>query len=100
MHKSIGRLKLGNQRTMKKVGRFFMKVKKKKLKLKGGLVLETHLHGSAVTRAYFLNGKQLGKFEQISIVRLAKKLRLPIVQFAAYVGFDVTNPWTRAKLGI
>lgn len=79
-----------------------MKVKKKKLKLKGGLVLETHLHGSAVTRAYFLNGKQLGigKFEQISIVRLAEKLRLPIVQFAAYVGFDVTNPWTRAKLGI
>lgn len=85
---------------MKKVGRFFMKVKKKKLKLKGGLVLETHLHGSAVTRAYFLNGKQLGKFEQISIVRLAEKLRLPIAQFAAYVGFDLTNPYTRAQLGI
>ncbi len=77
-----------------------MKVKRKKLKLKGGLVLETHLHGSAVMRAYFLNGKQLGNFEQISVVKLAEKLRLPIAQFAAYVGFDLTNPRTRARLGI
>lgn len=77
-----------------------MKVKKKKLKLKGGLVLETHLHGSVVTRAYFLNGKQLGKFEQISVVKLAEKLRLPIAQFAVHVGFDITNRYTRAQLGI
>ena len=83
-----------------------MKVKKRKLKLKGGLVLETHLHpcsinhGSIVTRAYFLNGKQLGKFEQISVVRLAEKLRLPIAQFAAHVGFDLTSQYTRAQLGI
>ena len=77
-----------------------MKVKKRKLKLKGGLVLETHLHGSLVTRAYFLNGKQLGKFEQISVVKLAEKLHLPIAQFAAHVGFDITNQYTRAQLGI
>lgn len=77
-----------------------MKVKKKRLKLKGGLVLETHLHGGAVTRAYFLNGKQLGKFEQISVVKLAEKLHLPIAQFAAHVGFDLTNSYTRAQLGI
>ena len=77
-----------------------MKVKKRKLKLKGGLVLETHLHGSIVTRAYFINGKQLGKFEQISVVRLAEKLRLPIARFAAHVGFDLTSQYTRAQLGI
>ena len=75
-------------------------VKKKRLKLKNGLVLETRLNHGGVTRAYFLNGKQLGKFEQISIVRLAEKLHLPIAQFAAYVGFDLTSQYTRAKLGI
>lgn len=75
-------------------------VKRKRLKLKSGLVLETHLHGSTVTRAYFLNGKQLCKFEQISVVKLAKKLRLPIAQVAAYVGFDLANPYTRGQLGI
>lgn len=98
--KNVGCLKLGNQSHYEKCRYGFMKVKKRKLKLNGGLVLETHLHGSAVTRAYFLNGKQLGNFEQISIARLAERLRLPIAQFAAYVGFDLTNPRTRVKLGI
>lgn len=41
-------------------------VKKKRLKLKNGLVLETRLNNGGVTRAYFLNGKQLCKFEQSS----------------------------------
>lgn len=36
-------------------------VKKKRLKLKNGLVLETHLNNGGVTRAYFLNGRQLTK---------------------------------------
>lgn len=75
-------------------------VKKKRLKLKNGLVLETRLNHGGVTRAYFLNGKQLCKFEQISVVRLAEKLRLPIAQFAAHVGFDLTSQYTRAQLGI
>ena len=74
--------------------------KKKRLKLKSGLVLETRLNHGGVTRAYFLNGKQLCKFEQISVVRLAEKLRLPIAQFAAHVGFDLTSQYTRAQLGI
>ena len=73
---------------------------KKRLKLKNGLVLETRLNHGGVTRAYFLNGKQLCKFEQISVVRLAEKLRLPIAQFAAHVGFDLTSQYTRAQLGI
>ena len=75
-------------------------VKKKRLKLKNGLVLETRLNHGGVTRAYFLNGKQLCKFEQISVVKLAEKLRLPIAQFAAHVGFDLTSQYTRAQLGI
>ena len=75
-------------------------VKKKRLKLKNGLVLETRLNHGGVTRAYFLNGKQLCKFEQISVVKLAEKLRLPIAQFAVHVGFDITNQYTRAQLGI
>ena len=75
-------------------------VKKKRLKLKNGLVLETRLNHGGVTRAYFLNGKQLCKFEQISVVRLAEKLRLPTAQFAAHVGFDLTSQYTRAQLGI
>ena len=75
-------------------------VKKKRLKLKNGLVLETRINHGGVTRAYFLNGKQLCKFEQISVVKLAEKLRLPIAQFAAHVGFDLTSQYTRAQLGI
>lgn len=85
---------------MKKVGKFFMKVKKKKLKLKGGLVLETHLNNGGVTRAYFLNGKQLTKFEQISVKKLAEKLHLPLEKFAVHVGFDLSNPYTLVKLGL
>lgn len=75
-------------------------VKKKRLKLKSGLTLETHYHGGPVTRAYFLDDKQLTKFEQIGIVKLAEKLCLPIAQLAYHVGFDLTSPGTRAKLGI
>nr|DAO33165.1 MAG TPA: GTP-binding protein TrmE N-terminus [Caudoviricetes sp.] len=79
-----------------------MKVKKRRLRLKGGLVLETHLHGStgAMTRAYFLNGKQLGKFEQIGVAKLAQKLCIPLDKLATHVGFDVRNPYTRTKLGL
>nr|DAU60555.1 MAG TPA: protein of unknown function (DUF5040) [Caudoviricetes sp.] len=73
-------------------------VKKKRLKLKGGLVLETHLHGSAVTHAYFIGSKQLTRFEQISVVKLAEKHRLPIAQFAHYVGFDLSSRSVCAKL--
>ena len=77
-----------------------MKVKKKRLKLKGGLTLETHYHGGPVTRAYFLGDKQLTRFEQISVATLAQKLHIPLDKFAAHVGFDITNPYTRVKLGI
>lgn len=79
-----------------------MKVKKRRLRLKGGLVLETHLHGStgAMTRAYFLNGRQLGNFEQIGVAKLAQKLRIPLEKFAIHVGFDVRNPYTCTKLGL
>ena len=75
-------------------------VKKKRLKLKNGLVLETRLNNGGVTRAYFLNGKQLCKFEQISVVKLAEKLRLPLEKFAIHVGFDLSNPYTLTKLGL
>lgn len=74
-------------------------VKKKRLKLKNWLVLETRLNNGGVTRAYFLNGKQLCKFEQI-VVKLAEKLRLPLEKFAIHVGFDLSNPYTLAKLGL
>ena len=77
-----------------------MKVKKKRLKLKNGLVLETRLNHGGVTRAYFLNGKQLCKFEQISVVKLAEKLHLPLEKLATHVGFDLSNPYTLAKLGL
>lgn len=75
-------------------------VKKRRLKLKNGLVLETRLNHGGVTRAYFLKGKQLCKFEQISVVKLAEKLHLPLEKFAIHVGFDLSSPYTLAKLGL
>lgn len=79
-----------------------MGIKKRRLRLNGGLVLETHLNVSsgAMTRAYFLNGKQLGNFKQIGVANLAQKLRIPLEKFAIHVGFDVRNPYTRTKLGL
>jgi hypothetical protein len=53
-----------------------------------------------MTRAYFLNGKQLGKFEQIGVAKLAQKLCIPLDKLATHVGFDVRNPYTRTKLGL
>lgn len=79
-----------------------MGIKKRRLKLKGGLILETHLHERTgyMTRAYFLGDKQLGNFKRIGVANLAQKLRIPLDKFAMHVGFDVHNPYTRTKLGL
>lgn len=73
-------------------------VKKKRLKLKGGLILETHLHKSHVLYAYFLGKTQLTKFTSIGVKKLASKLHLPLESFAYHVGFDVANPRVRGLL--
>lgn len=75
-------------------------VKKKRLKLKNGLVLETRLNNGGVLHAYFLRDKQLTKFEQIGVKKLAEKLHLPLEKFAVHVGFDLSNPYTLVKLGL
>ena len=77
-----------------------MKVKKKRLKLKGGLILETHLHKNRLLYAYFLGKTQLTKFTGIGVKKLASKLHLPLESFAIHVGFDLSNPYTLAKLGL
>ena len=73
-------------------------MKKKRLKLKGGLIVETHLHKSHVLYAYFLGKTQLTKFTGIGVRKLAGKLHLPLESFAHHVGFDVANPRVRGLL--
>lgn len=75
-------------------------VKKKRLKLKGGLVMETHFRKGNLLYAYFLGKHQLTNFTQIGVKRLAKKHRLPLEKFAYYVGFDTSNPRVLSLLGL